>query len=166
MQQQFQISLSSARLLARLSSPDETPNFGIAGILDNAPEDAKFSSMMSSYFMRARKPDSRSAMRGLIAQARFLLARARLDDLDCDGDCGDCIIKRVEHFEQTLADWDARLAQGIQPTLGDVHDLARAAWALAGILLRSGFLSEADLPARPGFSSPPANSVRAGWESP
>lgn len=94
-------------------------------------------------------------MQRLLVQARELLGCARLDGLECKGYCGDCAIKRVEHFELMLDDWDARLAQGAQPSLGDLDELARFGRALAGMLIRARLLCETDLPWRLGASASP-----------
>lgn len=104
--------------------------------------------MIDASVVSVRKPDPRTAMRRLLAQARELLDRADLASIECDGDCSHCAIKQVEGFEQMLADWDLRLAQGVQPTLGDLDVLARWGGMLAGALVRAGALNPSDLPAR------------------
>ncbi|WPL10741.1 hypothetical protein Thiosp_00459 [Thiorhodovibrio litoralis] len=82
-------------------------------------------------------------MRQLLAQARELLGQADLASLVCDGDCGDCVIKQVEVFEQALAEWDLRLAQGEAPTLGDLEELAQWGWLLGRRLVHAGLLNGA-----------------------
>lgn len=85
-----------------------------------------------------RRPDPGTAMRGLIAQARALLDHAGDAASACAGDCGDCLAKQLEGFAQLLADWEARLADGEQPSLGALHRFGRDATALRASLARHG----------------------------
>lgn len=80
--------------------------------------------------VRVRRPDPRTAMQALIGEARAELAQLDAAHWVCTGDCSACLIKQLEVFEQELAGWEQRLAQGETPRLGDLHQLARLGLAL------------------------------------
>lgn len=71
------------------------------------------------------KPDTTTAMRGLIAEVRtampFNLPAAEL----CAGPCRGCPKKLLEFLDQELWEWEVRLDGGEKPTLGDVTKFAR-----------------------------------------
>jgi hypothetical protein len=79
---------------------------------------------------RARKPDPRTAMKALITQARAWLEQIDGAPWVCTGDCSACRVKQLEVFEQELAIWEERLAQGATPRLGDLHQLAQLGLAI------------------------------------
>jgi hypothetical protein len=93
---------------------------------------------------RARKPDPSTAMRLLIEQVRaampFDVPRARL----CDGRCDGCSQKLLDWLEQELDGWQARLAAGEQPRLGDVDRLARSSRKVHAVLVRNGLVVPAE----------------------
>ena len=71
------------------------------------------------------KPDTTTAMRGLIAEVRstmpFNLPAAEL----CAGPCRGCPKKLLEFLDQELEEWETRLRDGEKPTLGDVSKFAK-----------------------------------------
>ncbi|WKT61368.1 hypothetical protein Q2E61_04045 [Microbulbifer thermotolerans] len=71
------------------------------------------------------KPDTVTAMRGLITEVRntmpFNLPAAAL----CAGPCRGCPKKLLEYLDQELEDWEQRLDNGEKPSLGDVSKFAK-----------------------------------------
>lgn len=70
------------------------------------------------------KPDTRTAMRRLIAEVRAALPFDDPDAQACTGDCGACPLKLLEHLDDELGTWERRLDAGETPTLGDLSRLA------------------------------------------
>jgi hypothetical protein len=89
---------------------------------------------------RRRKPDPRTAMLEMIAEARSLLVRAGEAASVCTGDCSDCSVKQVEALAVLVADWESRLATGEQPTLGELHRFGRLGQAVRASLERQEVL--------------------------
>lgn len=86
------------------------------------------------------KPDTQTAMRNLIAQVRttfpFDLPEANL----CTGVCQGCSLKLLEFVGMELAGWEARLAEGEKPNLGDLDRLAKICKKTYRVLERNGLM--------------------------
>ncbi|WP_428820363.1 hypothetical protein [Microbulbifer sp. MCCC 1A16149] len=71
------------------------------------------------------KPDTTTAMRGLISKVRsalpFSLPAAEL----CAGPCRGCPKKLLELLDGEIVEWEQRLDNGEIPTLGDVNKFGR-----------------------------------------
>lgn len=86
------------------------------------------------------KPAPRPAMRQLIDEVRrslpFDLPASNL----CHGECRGCSRKLLAYLDAELAGWDAQLAQGVTPKLGEIDALARLSRRVHRVLLRNGLI--------------------------
>ncbi|TCK02647.1 hypothetical protein [Marinobacterium mangrovicola] len=86
---------------------------------------------------KANKPDTRTAMQALIAQARqslpFTLPEAQL----CDGICNGCSKKLLDFVDGELEEWQARIDTGEIPRLGDLEKLGRTLRKVYRVLQRN-----------------------------
>ncbi|WP_295801342.1 hypothetical protein [uncultured Microbulbifer sp.] len=71
------------------------------------------------------KPDTVTAMRGLIGEVRSTMPFSLPADQLCAGPCRGCPKKLLEYLDQELEEWETRLDHGEKPTLGDVSKFAR-----------------------------------------
>lgn len=89
---------------------------------------------------RARKPDTASAMRAIIGEARralpFHLPAAEL----CAGPCQGCPKKLLEFIDGELFDWTERLDRGEIPTLGDVSALGKRCRKIYAAIAKNGLI--------------------------
>lgn len=80
-------------------------------------------------------------MRELITQVRaampFDAPRARI----CGGDCQGCSLKLLDYLDAELGSWEARLAAGETPNLGDLSGLAKTSRKVHAILERNGLVA-------------------------
>jgi len=84
------------------------------------------------------KPDPKTAMEGLIREARERLPFGMSFDGCCEGRCDECAEKLLEFLDMTLCDWETRLSNGVVPTLGELHALGRDCQKVHGILQTNG----------------------------
>lgn len=84
------------------------------------------------------KPDPKTAMENLIREARKRLPFGMSFDGHCEGRCDECPEKLLEFLDMTLCDWEARLRNGIAPTLGELHELGRECREVHDILQKKG----------------------------
>ena len=87
------------------------------------------------------KPDTTTAMRQLITQVRdaipFDLPAARA----CVGECNGCSVKVLEYLDGELCAWEARLAAGERPSIGDLHRLGRTSRKVYRVLAANGLVA-------------------------
>ncbi len=86
-------------------------------------------------------------MRQLIRQIQEAMPFDAPEANLCSGHCHGCSSKLLEYLDIRLEEWEARLAQGEQPTLGDLHQLARTARKIHRALEKNGLVE-----ARPDLS--------------
>lgn len=90
----------------------------------------------------SRQPDPSQALALLLAQARrrfpFSVPTSRL----CAGPCTGCPKKLLELADMLLEEWEEKLQQNQQPTLGDVQKVARQLSKLARAFERNQLLAE------------------------
>jgi len=89
------------------------------------------------------KPDTRTAMRGLIAEVRAAIPFAAPQSRVCTGACNGCSRTLLDYLEGELDDWERRLAAGECPNLGEVSRLARTSRKVYEALRRNGLLTDA-----------------------
>lgn len=89
-----------------------------------------------------RKPDTRTAMNGLIHQVREAMPFDASKAAVCADDCNGCSKKLLEFIAMELDDWEARLNNGHLPTLGDVERLARTCKKVYRVLERNGLIED------------------------
>ncbi|WP_295434528.1 hypothetical protein [uncultured Thiodictyon sp.] len=86
------------------------------------------------------KPDTRTAMRRLIAQIRAAIPFEDSRPRVCTGACDACSRALLDFLEGELDDWERRLAAGESPNLGEVSRLARTSRKVYGVLERNGLV--------------------------
>lgn len=87
-----------------------------------------------------RKPDTATAMRILIVQIRSALPFDQPIAQYCTGNCQGCSMKLLEFLATELEDWEQRLAQGEQPSLVDLSQLAKSGWEIHRVLQHNGLV--------------------------
>ncbi|HGG61257.1 MAG TPA: hypothetical protein ENK26_15310 [Gammaproteobacteria bacterium] len=93
------------------------------------------------------KPATPEAMRQLIRQIREAMPFDAPEADLCSGHCHGCSFKLLEYLDIRLEEWEDRLARGEQPTLGDLHRLARTGKKIYRALEKNGLVE-----ARPDLS--------------
>ncbi|MGD9163133.1 MAG: hypothetical protein PVF13_00095 [Chromatiales bacterium] len=89
---------------------------------------------------RSRKPDTRTAMRQLIAQVREAIPFSLSDQQICGDSCEGCSSKLLIYLETELDAWESRLADGVVPSFGDLERLAKQGRKIHRVLQRNGVL--------------------------
>jgi hypothetical protein len=90
------------------------------------------------------KPDTRTAMRGLIAEVRAAMPFGLPEAERCTGACDGCSQKLLDYLEGELLAWEQRLAGGTKPTLADLSRLAKTSKQIYAVLQRNGLVAVAD----------------------
>ncbi len=85
-----------------------------------------------------RKPDTRTAMRDLLARIRAALPFDAAEARVCDGPCDGCSLKLLEFMETELGTWESRLDAGETPHFGDLARLERTARKVLAVLAKNG----------------------------
>ncbi|GAA5523676.1 hypothetical protein Maes01_00225 [Microbulbifer aestuariivivens] len=87
-----------------------------------------------------KKPDTRTAIRQIIAQARetlpFSMPAAEL----CAGPCGSCSKKLLEYLDGEIVEWEQRLDNGEVPTLGEVNKFGRLCQKIHRAIAANGLI--------------------------
>ena len=86
------------------------------------------------------KSDTKTAMGDLIKEARAKIPFDLSFDGFCEGRCDECPEKLLEFLDINLSDWESKLKNGIIPSLGDVHTLARDCKEVYSILVKKGLV--------------------------
>jgi hypothetical protein len=87
------------------------------------------------------QPETRTAMRLLIAQVRAAMAFDAPDAMMCTGTCDGCSAKLLEFLDTELHGWEQRLDAGERPNLGDVSRLAETSRQVYAILQDQGVVA-------------------------
>ncbi|QIL90591.1 hypothetical protein GNX18_13070 [Microbulbifer sp. SH-1] len=89
------------------------------------------------------KPDTRTAIRQIIKQARdtlpFTMPAAEL----CAGPCKGCAKKLLELLDGEIVDWEQKLDRGEIPTLGDVNKFGRLCQKIYRAIAANGLIKTA-----------------------
>lgn len=88
-----------------------------------------------------RRPDALHAAAELVAAARRRFPFEHSTAALCAGPCTGCPKKLLELAEVILTEWEEKLAQQHQPSLGDVQRLARQLNKLAQAFSRNQLLA-------------------------
>lgn len=87
------------------------------------------------------KPDTRTAMRALIEEAR---SRVPFDDpqaQECPDQCQGCSPKLLAFLDTELEEWERRLANGETPSFGDLHRLGNTCKKVHAVLRENGVVT-------------------------
>lgn len=87
------------------------------------------------------KPDTRTAMQQLIRQVRASIPFDAPSAHVCSDNCRGCSVKLMEFLDTELEGWESRLADGEQPTFGDLQRLAQQSRRVFSVLERNGVLA-------------------------
>lgn len=87
------------------------------------------------------KPDTTIAMRQLIQKVRSIIPFDIPEEAICSGICRGCAKKLLEFLDMELEDWEARLASGDHPKLGDIQKLAKQSQKIYTSLQRNGLVA-------------------------
>jgi len=79
-------------------------------------------------------------MRRLIAQIRNLMPFDTPEAQRCADSCSGCSAKLLAYLETEIDSWETRLAEGEQPSFGDLSRLARTGRKIHAVLLRNGLV--------------------------
>ncbi|WP_444928026.1 hypothetical protein ACJJI4_10435 [Microbulbifer sp. TRSA002] len=86
------------------------------------------------------KPNTSTAIRQIIRQARetlpFTMPAAQL----CAGPCRGCPKKLLELLDSEIVDWEKKLDDGETPTLGDVSKFSRLCQKIHRAILTNGLI--------------------------
>lgn len=86
------------------------------------------------------KPDTRTAMRELIAQVREAVPFDAPEAQLCTGPCDGCSVKLLAFLESELEDWETRLDGGERPGLKDLSRLAKTSRKVYAVLERNALV--------------------------
>lgn len=89
------------------------------------------------------KPDTQTAMHGLIDQIRVAIPFASLRVEVCGDSCDGCSQKLLDYLESEVDNWESRLEQGERPNFGDLERLAKSARKIQRVLVKNGLLEPA-----------------------
>ncbi|MCP4596253.1 hypothetical protein [Neptuniibacter sp.] len=91
---------------------------------------------------KARKPNVSVAMTNLIEQVRAVIPFDIPPSQLCDGPCTGCPKKLIEYLDTELEEWEYRIKQDEQPSLGDVHRLGKTSKRIYVALKKNGLIQE------------------------
>ncbi|MEW7979420.1 MAG: hypothetical protein AB2813_06320 [Candidatus Sedimenticola endophacoides] len=91
---------------------------------------------------RARKPDTATAMRRLIAQVRARIPFDRPREQLCAEGCQGCTLKLLDYLAGELEGWETRLGRGEVPNFGDLHQLVDSSRKVYRTLRRNGLMRD------------------------
>lgn len=89
----------------------------------------------------SKKPDTRTAMRRLIAQTREAIPFDTPAAQVCHGECQVCALKLLEYLDGELCGWEQRLETSEPPTLSDLSRLASTSRKVYAALQKSGLVA-------------------------
>lgn len=87
-----------------------------------------------------RKPDTRQAMRRLIAAIRAAVPLELPEEEVCRDGCNACSLKLLEFLSSELENWEVRLDQGEKPGLADLSRLEKTARKVHRVLEKNGLV--------------------------
>ena len=79
-------------------------------------------------------------MKLLITQIRQTLPFDLPQSQLCADECKGCSLKLLEFLDIELSEWEERLQQGEEPSLSDVHHVAKVSKKIHRVLDRNGIL--------------------------
>jgi hypothetical protein len=85
-----------------------------------------------------RKPDTRQAMRQLIAAIRAAIPFELPEEEVCRDGCNACSLKLLEFLSTELEYWEARLEEDEKPGLADLSRLEKTARKVHRVLEKNG----------------------------
>jgi hypothetical protein len=88
------------------------------------------------------KPDTRTAMRRLLAEIRDTIPFGAPQTQVCGDECNACSLKLLEYLDGELCAWEARLDAGETPNLGDVSRLAKTGRKVFAALEKNGLIAK------------------------
>jgi hypothetical protein len=83
-------------------------------------------------------------MRHLIEQIREAIPLGLTNEAICGDSCEGCSSKLLIYLETELDDWEHRLREGYEPTLGDLDRLARQGHKIRQVLQQNGVIDQTD----------------------
>jgi len=86
------------------------------------------------------KPNTRSAMRKLLADVRAAIPFDTSEEELCAHGCKGCSVKLLEFLSQELDNWTYRLDQGDIPTFGDISQMTKSSQKIYKVLKRNGLV--------------------------
>jgi hypothetical protein len=89
---------------------------------------------------KARKPDTRTAMRQLIDRVRNELPFGLPEEALCGDACQGCSSKLLIYLETELDEWETKLSDGAIPSFGDLSRLAEKSKKIAQVLHQNGLI--------------------------
>lgn len=89
---------------------------------------------------KARKPDTRTAMRQLIDRIRKEIPFNLPEEVLCGDACQGCSSKLLIYLEIELDEWEVKLTDGAIPNFADLSRLAEKSKKIAQVLHQNGLL--------------------------
>jgi hypothetical protein len=86
------------------------------------------------------KPDTSTAMRNLIREAKSALPFGSGDAQLCLDSCQGCSKKLLAFLETEFEDWEQKLHEGIQPNFGEIHRMGKICKKVYVVLKRNGVI--------------------------
>jgi hypothetical protein len=87
------------------------------------------------------KPDTRTAMRHLVAEVRSVMPFDLPPERLCDGACsGGCALKLLDYLDGELETWIGRVDAGEMPNFGDLARLEKTSRKIYRVLARKGLI--------------------------
>jgi hypothetical protein len=88
------------------------------------------------------KPDTATAMRDLIRQARESIPFDAPETETCADECRGCSVKLLEYLQAELETWEYRLECGETPDFKDLSQLARSCRKIHQTLKKNGVIGD------------------------
>jgi hypothetical protein len=86
------------------------------------------------------KPDTTTAMRGLIAQIKTTLPLDSVVSDFCSDTCSGCSLKLVDFLALEIDEWEYKISQLIVPNFKDIDRLAKMANKIRAVLIQNKLL--------------------------
>ena len=86
------------------------------------------------------KPDTTTAMRGLIAQIKTTLPLDGVVSGFCSDTCSGCSLKLVDFLALEIDEWEYKISQLIVPNFKDIDRLAKMATKIRAVLIQNKLL--------------------------
>lgn len=83
------------------------------------------------------KPDTTTAMRGLIAQIKTTLPLDGVVSDFCSDTCSGCSLKLVDFLALEIEEWEYKISQLIVPNFKDIDRLAKMANKIRAVLIQN-----------------------------
>ena len=86
------------------------------------------------------KPDTSTAMQGLIVQIRASIPLDAPESVLCSDHCRVCSKKLLEFLAAEIDVWEVKLKQGRKPNFGDLERLSKIARKVHAALQKTGLI--------------------------